>query len=153
DNTPASEAGLNVNDRIVAINGETVKSAEQVSQFIRDHKGQPITLNVQRNGRPLDVTATARRLSDGRERLGFQPDEEIPYQRAGIVGSLAAAIDENIEMVRVTSKAFGQVIAGKRSVRNTISGPIGIYRVASTAAIRVGWAGVFGTLGFLSLNL
>ena len=49
--------------------------------------------------------------------------------------------------------AFGQVIAGKRSVRNTISGPIGIYRVASTAAIRVGWAGVFGTLGFLSLNL
>src|SRR5205823_13433552 len=100
-------AGLNVNDRIVAINGETVKSAEQVSQFIRDHKAQPITLTLQRKGRTLDITATARRLSDGRERLGFQPDEEIPYRRVGLSGSIASAIDENVEMVRVTSKAFG----------------------------------------------
>src|SRR5207248_11313847 len=115
--------------RIVTINGETVKSAEQVSQFIRDHKGQSITLGVQRNGKMLNITASTRRLSDGRERLGFQPDEEIPYRRVGLSGSIAAALDENVEMVRVTSKAFGQVIAGKRSVRNTISGPIGIYRV------------------------
>ncbi|HVS21119.1 MAG TPA: RIP metalloprotease RseP [Pyrinomonadaceae bacterium] len=153
DNTPASEAGLRASDRIIAVNDEPVKSAEQVSQFIRDHKGQPITLHVQRKGAPLDITATARRLTDGRERLGFQPDEELPYKRVGVAGSLTDAVDENIEMVRVTAKAFGQVFAGKRSVRNTISGPIGIYRAASAAAIRVGWAGVFGTLGFLSLNL
>src|SRR5437667_5828747 len=28
-----------------------------------------------------------------------------------------------------------------------------MYRVAATSAIRLGWAGVFATLGFLSLNL
>src|SRR5438552_12984333 len=55
--------------------------------------------------------------------------------------------------MRVTGKALGQLFSGKRSVRNTVSGPIGIYRVASTSAIRLGWAGVFCTLGFLSLNL
>jgi regulator of sigma E protease len=48
---------------------------------------------------------------------------------------------------------MGQIFTGKRSVRNTISGPIGIYRVASTSANRLGWAGVFSMLGFLSLNL
>ena len=62
-NSPASESGLKVGDRFVAVNGEPVKSAEQVSQFIRDHKGQPITLRVERAGSPLDITATPRLLS------------------------------------------------------------------------------------------
>jgi regulator of sigma E protease len=152
-NTPAAEAGLQAGDRIVAVNGEPVKSAEQVTQLIRDHKGQPITLRVERNGRPVDITATPRRLSDGKERLGFQPDEEIPFQRVGVAAAMGAAIETNYEFIRVTGKAMGQLFAGKRSVRNTISGPIGIYRVASTSAIRLGWAGVFAMLGFLSLNL
>lgn len=151
--TPAAEAGLSVGDRIVAINGEPVKSAEQVTQLIRDRKGQPITLRVERNGKMVDITATARRLSDGKERLGFQPDEQIPYQRVGLGRALSEAVDTNVEFIRVTGKALGQLFAGKRSVRNTISGPIGIYRVASTSANRLGWAGVFATLGFLSLNL
>jgi regulator of sigma E protease len=152
-NTPAAEAGLQVGDRIVAVNGEPVKSAEQVTSLIREHKSQPITLRVQRNGSLVDVTATPRRLSDGRERLGFQPDEEIPYQRVGVGGAFATAVDANYELIRVTGKAMGQLFAGKRSVRNTISGPIGIYRVASTSAVKLGWAGVFSILGFLSLNL
>src|SRR5207249_10639191 len=59
----------------------------------------------------------------------------------------------NIRIMRLTGKALGQLFTGKRSVRNTISGPIGIYRVASASANELGWAGVFTTLGFLSLNL
>ncbi|MEK6337598.1 MAG: RIP metalloprotease RseP [Acidobacteriota bacterium] len=153
--TPAAEAGLRVGDRIVTVNGEPVKSAEQVTQYIRDHKGQAITLRVNRGGSTVDVTATPRLLSpeEKRERLGFQPDEEIPFQRVGIIGSFREAVDTNVEFIRVTGKALGQVFSGQRSVRNTFSGPIGIYRVASTSAIKLGWAGVFATLGFLSLNL
>jgi regulator of sigma E protease len=151
--TPAAEAGLQVGDRFIAVNGEPVKSAEQVTQLIRDHKGQPITLRLERKASQLEITATPRRLADGKERLGFSPDEEIPYQRVGLAASLASAVDQNLEYIRVTGKAMGQLFAGKRSVRNTISGPIGIYRVASTSAIRLGWAGVFSMLGFLSLNL
>src|SRR5712675_215988 len=154
-NSPAAEAGLRVDDRIVAVNGEPVKSAEQVTQTIREHKGQPITLRVERDGRPIEFTATPRLLSpqETRERLGFTPDEEVPYQRVGLTGALSTAVDTNYEFIRVTGKALGQLFAGKRSVRNTISGPIGIYRAASTSAIRLGWAGVFSMLGFLSLNL
>ncbi len=152
-NTPAAEAGLQPGDRIISVNGEPVKSAEQVTQLIRDHKGQPITLGVQRSGQQVNITATARRLSDGRERLGFQPDEEIPFQRIGLFGAAREAFDINWEYIRVTGKALGQLFVGKRSVRNTLSGPIGIYRLASTSAVKLGWAGVFATLGFLSLNL
>jgi regulator of sigma E protease len=155
EGTPASEAGLKAGDRILAVNGEPVRSSEQVSQFVRDHPKQPITLHVSRGGQELDVTATARRIKaeETRDRLGFGPEEDVPYQRIGLIGSLVTAVDDNVEYLRVTGKAMGQLFAGKRSVRNTISGPIGIYRVASTSAIRFGWAGIFGTLGFLSLNL
>lgn len=152
-NTPAAEAGLRVGDRIVAVNGESVKSAEQVTQLIREHKGQPITLRVERNGSSVDITATARRLNDGRERLGFLPDEQIPFQRVGVGRALGEAVETNVEFIRVTGKAMGQLFAGKRSVRNTISGPIGIYSAVSTSVSRLGWEGVFSILGFLSLNL
>src|SRR5260370_36054527 len=101
------------------------------------------------------MTATPKLLNpqETRERLGFTPDEEIPFQRVGPVGAAGEAVDINWEYMRVTGKALGQLFAGKRSVRNTLSGPIGIYRVASASAVRLGWAGVFATLGFLSLNL
>jgi regulator of sigma E protease len=58
-----------------------------------------------------------------------------------------------LEILRLTGKALGQVFTGKRSARNTLSGPIGIYNAAAASVERLGWAGVFGMLGFLSLNL
>jgi regulator of sigma E protease len=152
-NTPAAEAGLQPGDKIQAVGGQPITSAEQVTQFIRDHKGQPITISVSRSGKATDITATPRKLSDGRERLGFRPDEEIPLQRVGLGAATAYAVNSNLEILRLTGKALGQVFTGKRSARNTLSGPIGIYNAAAASVERLGWAGVFGMLGFLSLNL
>lgn len=151
--TPASEAGLQAGDVILAIGGEPVGSGEQVTQFIHDHKGQPITLSVNRNGARKEITATPRKLSDGRERLGFRPDEEIPLEPAGLMAATTYAVNTNLEILRLTGKALGQVFTGKRSARNTLSGPIGIYNAAASSVERLGWAGLFGMLGFLSLNL
>jgi len=151
--TPASEAGLQPGDRITSISGQPVRSAEQVTQFIREHKGQPITLSVNREGRQTDITATPRKLSDGRERLGFRPDEEIPLHKAGIMAAGAYAVNSNLQILRLTGKALGQVFTGQRSARNTLSGPIGIYKAAGSAVEKFGWSGFFTTLAFLSLNL
>jgi regulator of sigma E protease len=62
-------------------------------------------------------------------------------------------VSSNIEILRLTGKALGQVVTGQRSARNTLSGPIGIYNAAAASVERLGWAGLFGMLGFLSLNL
>jgi regulator of sigma E protease len=151
--TPASEAGLQPGDRILAVSGQPVKSAEQVTQFIRDHKGQPVTLTVNRDRRQLDITATPRRLSDGKERLGFRPDEDIPLHSVGLSAAFAYAVDTNVQIIRLTGKALGQFFTGQRSARNTLSGPIGIYKAAGSAVEKFGWSGFFTTLAFLSLNL
>lgn len=152
-NTPAAEAGLQAGDRVLSVSGQPVRSAEQVTQFIRSHKGEPITLTVNRNGQQVNITATARKLSDGQERLGFKPDEEIPLHKAGIATAGSYAVNTNLEILRLTGKALGQFFTGKRSARNTLSGPVGIYKAASNSVERFGWSGFFTTLAFLSLNL
>lgn len=152
-NSPASEAGLQPDDQIVAIGGQPVRSAEQVTIYISEHKAKPITLSVKRNNQQLDITATARKLPDGKERLGFAPAEDIPFTAVGLVGASKYAVQSNLEILRLTGKALGQFFTGQRSARNTLSGPVGIYKAAGSAVERFGWGGFFTTLGFLSLNL
>ncbi|MDQ3684363.1 MAG: RIP metalloprotease RseP [Acidobacteriota bacterium] len=152
DNSPASEAGLKPGDRILTVGGEPVSSDEQVVQYIRDHKGEPIRLNIGRGGENLEIVATTR-LIDGVDRLGFAPREDYPLERAGLFGALGYAVDRNIEFIRLTGVALGQVFSGRRSMSDTFSGPIGIAKASSRAATEGGWEGVFGMLAFLSLNL
>ena len=152
-NSPASEAGLQPGDQIMTIGGQPVHSAEQVTQYVSEHKGQPITLTILRDGRQTNVTATARTLSDGKERLGITPVEDVPLIRVGLAGAASYAVGSNFEILRLTGKALGQFFTGQRSARNTLSGPVGIYKAASTSVERFGWGGLFTTLAFLSLNL
>jgi len=149
--SPAAETGLKEGDRIVSVGGDNVKSSAQVIEYIRDHDKQAIPLTVNRGGSLVQLTTPTRRL-DG-SRLGFGVKEQFPLYRATLATAGSYAYDTNIQILRLTGKALGQVFTGKRSVRNTLSGPIGIYQAAQKSVERLGWDGVFGMMGFLSLNL
>ena len=152
--SPAAKAGLLVGDQILTIAGQPVHSGEQVTRHVSEHKGEPITLTIKRDGRQLDFTATTEKLpSDGKERLGIGPSEMIPLNRVGVVGAARYAVEMNIEILRLTGKALGQFFTGQRSARNTLSGPVGIYKAAGSAVEKDGWNGLFMMLSFLSLNL
>ena len=148
--SPAAAAGLQGGDRIVAIGGQEIKSSEQFVQYVRQHKTEPIVMDVDRGGRKLQLTAT---IPPGEQIIGVHVGQRLPMQKSGPVTAVRYAFDSNFRIMRLTGKAFSQLFTGKRSVRNTVSGPIGIYRVAASSANELGWAGVFTMLGFLSLNL
>jgi len=147
--SPADQAGFKAGDQVVAVGGQPVKSSEQVVQYIRGHKADSAVVDVNRNGQTLKLTAKV--PAEGL--IGVGISQRSPNVRVGPVAALRFAVDSNVHIVRVTAKAIGQIFEGKRSARNTLSGPIGIYRVTSAATIELGWAGVFAMLGFLSLNL
>ena len=149
--SPAADAGLQPGDRIIAVGGESVKSAAQVRGYIRDHNAQSLRLTVLRGGETKEITTDSRRLADGI--LGIGVADDFPIEKAKLLGSARYAVRSNLEIIKLTGKALGQVAAGKRSMRNTLSGPIGIYQAASTQVERLGWEGVFQMIGFLSLNL
>ena len=149
-NSPAAAAGLKEGDRFISIGGEDVKSSAQVLEFVRTHDAQPIAITVQRNGQNVQLHADERRVNG---KLGFYVGERYPLHAATIASAGKYAYDQNLQILRLTGKALGQVFTGQRSVRNTLSGPIGIYQATQKSIEKLGWDGVFGMLGFLSLNL
>jgi regulator of sigma E protease len=149
----AFDAGIQPGDQVVAINGQTVRSAEHIYAFIREDRTRPITLTLNRNGQKFDITATPRPMEDGTARLGITSGDDFPLQRPSIAVAGRYAVKANLQILRLTGKALGQFFTGQRSARNTLSGPVGIYKAASSSVERFGWGGFFTTLAFLSLNL
>src|SRR6185369_2059357 len=150
-NSPAAEIGLQEGDRLVKVGDEPVKSSAQVTDYIKNHDAQKIPITIERNKQTMQLVTTERRLDEGR--LGIGLGEQYPLHDAGIGTAAKYAYDSNLQSLSLTAKALGQVFTGKRSVRNTLSGPIGIYQAAQKSVQRLGWDGVFGMMGFLSLNL
>src|SRR5205085_2927196 len=148
--TPAEEVGLKEGDRFISIGGENVRSSAQVTEYIRSHDAQKIPITVERAGQITQITTNERRING---KLGIAVTEQFPLYPAGVGSAAKYAYDSNLQILRLTGKALGQVFTGQRSVRNTLSGPIGIYQATQKSIEKLGWDGVFGMLGFLSLNL
>lgn len=148
--SPAEEAGFKEGDRLLKVGDEDVKSSAQVTEYIKNHDAQKIPITVQRAGQTSVIVTNERRVEG---KLGIGVGEQFPLHPAGLGSAGKYAWNQNIQILSLTAKALGQVFTGKRSVRNTLSGPIGIYQAAQKSVERLGWDGVFGMLGFLSLNL
>lgn len=149
--SPAEEVGFKDGDRLLKIGDEDVKSSVQVTEYILARHGQKIPITLQRDGQTMTIVSNERRLEGSR--LGLGVADKFPLHQATIVTASKHAYDTNIQILSLTASALGQVFTGQRSVRNTLSGPIGIYQAAQKSVERLGWDGVFGMLGFLSLNL
>ncbi|HKS26193.1 MAG TPA: RIP metalloprotease RseP [Pyrinomonadaceae bacterium] len=153
----ADRAQVKPGDRLLAIDGEQIRNSEQATQYIREFKGEQLRLTVEREGQQVEIASGVDRERDDkgneRVRLGVGLIDDPPRQRVGPVTATNYAVSFNLEILRLTGRALSQFFTGQRSARNTISGPIGIARAASTSANELGWGGVFGMLGFLSLSL
>lgn len=155
--SPAAEAGLKPGDNLIAVNGVPIEQSafgsEEVIRQIRSSADKPLTLTVTRADGTVDISATPR-MDQGEPRLGFYQGltVETINQRLSFPAAIKASIDENIRIVQLTKTALAQVFVGKRSARDTLTGPIGIAQIAGQAA-QQGWTEVLRLTGLLSLNL
>src|ERR1043166_2364535 len=149
--SPADQAGLQPGDQILALDGKPMRSYYQVVRYIREHPTGAVIFNVRRNAETLDIAAGQERKPDGK--LGFQPDDDYPIKRVGAPPAASYSYGHNVEMVRLTGNALGQVFSGRRSVRDTFSGPIGIAQATKRATEEGGIEADFRMLGFLGVKL
>ena len=56
--SPGERAGLKPNDEVHFINGQKLWHYAGVSEYVSEHKGQPVTLRGLRDGKPFEVTIT-----------------------------------------------------------------------------------------------
>jgi regulator of sigma E protease len=155
---PAAEAGLKPGDNIIAVNGARVDQnrygADEIIRVIRSSADRPLTLTVKRDDASLDITATPR-IDQGELLLGFVQvivGGETVNQRLSLLAAIRYSLDENIRIVQLTRTALGQVFVGKRSARDTLTGPVGIAQIVGQAA-EEGPGQVIRLTGLLSLNL
>jgi regulator of sigma E protease len=149
DGSPAAEAGLKPGDRFLALDAQPVRNPAQVREYIGKHGGQ-IHITVERQGQRVELTTPERRLQGNA--LGFyfaQP----PLERVGPGEAIVDAFNKNVEIIRLTGLALGQVFTGKLAIGEAVGGPIAIAQASYEAAENYGWGGVFEMLQFLSLNL
>jgi regulator of sigma E protease len=149
DDSPAAQAGLKQGDRIISLDDEPARNRGQVREYIGKHPGQ-IRIALERGGERMELTTPEQRQQGNT--LGFY-FREPPLEPVGPGEALTVAVNTNIEILRLTGLALGQVFTGKLAIGEAVGGPIAIAQASYEAASNYGWEGVFNMLGFLSLNL
>lgn len=152
----AEAAGLQVGDRITAVDGEAVEDFARFVDIVRARPGRTIELELRRDGslRRLAVDVRAEQ-EDGVTvgRIGMAPGGSVSFpgwmrteQRYGPLAALAPAVAETWSKTALTVKFLWRMVTGDVSTKN-ISGPINIAQYAGLSAL----GGLSYFLGFLAL--
>jgi len=154
----AAAAGIRPGDRVISVGGRSVDRFEQVSDFVRIRPDQPLRVELVRAGQPISLTATPRGIVQ-RDRFGNEfkigrlgignPDPVIePVAWWALPG---AAIGYTATTVRMMVETLGQVITGRRSVKE-LGGPFKIAQYSGQQAT-LGWGPFIIFMAIVSINL
>src|SRR5882757_3073135 len=151
---PAQKAGLQVGDRIVAIDGVDVKSASDVSRRVRASALQPLVFRIERHGEPLQLSITSVEVvaspSERVRRVGID-FRDATLVRYGPVQALQNAVARTWETSEFSLRMLGRMVVGRASWRN-LSGPVTIADVAGQSA-RIGSIAYLSFLALVSISL
>jgi regulator of sigma E protease len=147
---PADVAGLKTGDVVLAVNGESVQLARQLSEAIGRNPQKAITLSVMRGGQPLEITVTPRREGDV-GRIGISIANELKRIQPGPLGAVWLSVQRNWEFAGLILRTLGGLISGETSPKQ-LMGPVGIAQLSGESA-QEGWISLFALMASISLNL
>ena len=159
EGSPAERAGLKPGDLILAVDGTPVKRWEELSQQIRGHGGQPLTLTVQRAGEKLDFRLTPEEKEGlnlfGQKvqafQIGVASSERLATEELGPVKAFEQGLVYSLRIAALTLQSIYKLIARELSM-DTLGGPIMIAQVAGKEA-EMGFTHLIHFMAVLSVNL
>lgn len=157
----AEAAGLQPDDRIMAVGGEPVANWFELVEVIRNSPEQTLDISLERGGEIINVSVTPEsRTSDAGQNIGFVgagvaqvswPDEVLRDVQFGPLAAIPNAVSETWADTRLTLVAIKKMVTGLLSPTN-LSGPITIARVAE-ASVSSGFEDFMRFLAYLSVSL
>lgn len=156
-NLPAAKAGIKEDDKIVALNGQPVKSIESVIESLQRTKEQPVDLTVQRENQTLQfrmqpVLSKTEDPKEQRYRLGFLNKGEMKVTTLPFAQALNLSLEKNKQYSMLILELSKKLVQRKISLK-AVSGPIGIAQEAGYAAQQKGWTPLMELTAGISLNL
>ena len=157
---PAEKSGLSVGDKVVKVDGIDVKYWENMTAIISKHTEGPIRLTVEKNGKSSDIyiQPVIREMKDilgkpvKKTLLGIAPSEKIEKVRYGFFESLSKGFKKIVDLTAITYNAIWSIITGRLSVKESMTGPIGIFMITGKAA-QLGAIYLFHLMAMLSASL
>lgn len=151
----AARGGLQAQDRITGINGQPLMTWGKTFDIVKENKGKEITLDLNRGGQTATAKVTVNDAVKS-DLFGVGADlqqESVFVRKTNLLSALGFAMDYNWRILKITGVAFKQIIVGRLSARDSLSGPIGMAKMTADAFESGGWAETIQLMGLLSLNL
>jgi regulator of sigma E protease len=146
----AEQAGLKAGDVVLAVNGETMATRQQLIDAISKSGGKPIKLTVKRGEQELTLTGTPEQRGS-RGMMGFYIGEQTKWFKPGPLEAIKLSVERNIENSGLIFRTLGGLFTGETSVR-ALQGPVGIAQLSGESA-EEGFLSLLGLMAMLSINL
>ncbi len=154
----AEKVGLTVGDKIVSVNGISVDNFQDLATEISIYPNEDVTLGVVRNGVQTEKVAHIAELVE-KDRFGNEyrrgllglPMPPPVLREVSVLEAPWLAVKETANIVRLTVKTLGQMILGKRSIKD-LGGPLKIAKVSGEHFV-LGFAAFLWLAAMISINL
>jgi regulator of sigma E protease len=157
--SPAELAGLQTGDLVFKIGSQEVVDAGDLSRYMDEHPGEPVTLSIQRGGEMMTLSLTPRQNPPpGEGRIGVQIEPTIELRRFGLLESVMQGVEDTARFTQVTLSVPALLLRGVITPEEARPvGPKGIYDLTSGAiqqSRQSGWLyPILLLMGILSLAL
>jgi len=142
--SPAANAGFQVGDLVTAIDGQKIKTFQQLQQTVVLNTGIDINFDVDRKGQELHLTAAPQvMLVDqgalGKRRIGHlglgstRDPADVTFERCNLPQCVGWAGGQVVFITRATLAYIGGLFAGRESV-DQMSGMVGMTQITGAIA-------------------
>jgi regulator of sigma E protease len=145
---PAAEAGIRPGDQLLRADGRPVRSIEDLLEVVTASKGQPVKLDLQRDGQPLAMALTPRQTAEGL-RIGLR--RHTILKQFGLRGAFVEACRTTWQQTKLTFEVVKRLLTARLSPK-TMMGPLGIAGKSGEAA-KEGLASFFSLIAMISLQV
>lgn len=146
----AERAGLQKDDVVVAIDGQTITFGSQLKKAISAKPEQPIEMSILRGGSPMTIAATPARQSGG-GLLGIGIADETVSVDPGFWGAVQMGFEKNLEYSGMIFQTVWGLISGETSPKQ-LMGPVAMAQLSGESA-QLGWIALLALMAQISLNL
>lgn len=159
EQSAAEQAGLQPDDRVIAINGESISSFQDIQQAVALNLDKTMQVQVERGEDVLDVAITPKKVI-GEDRFGFKHSKGMlgitsvdgyEIKEFGLGTAFVAASVETWDITVGTLEAIGQIVTGVRGTEE-LGGVIRIGALAGEYA-QLGIVSFITFAALLSINL
>ena len=150
---PAIKAGLQIGDRIIAINGKAIKTWSEMTEVIHGSPEESLTIEWLRAKDTILAEIIPRRQKLQDRDIGLI-GISYPFQEREISlpQSIVYGASYSWQITRLIGESLNMIFTGQQDFKEAFAGPIMIAKLAKDSA-REGESNFIAFIAFLSLNL